>query len=139
MMRSHVSFRPSRLLVHSGVVLVIMAVAAVLVVRGSFRRANRVETPSALLRDKGVWGGRIRLTGVVGARSLEPQADGVRFAVSDRDGARRVIVRYEGDLPDQLDAGQAVEVTGSFDGRVFEAQPSTLIVICGRAESGRHC
>ena len=50
-----------------------------------------------------------------------------------------MIVRYEGDLPNQLDAGQPVEVTGTFDGRMFEAKPSTLMAICGRAEPGRHC
>ena len=139
MMRSGASVRPGRLLVRSGIVVAIVAAAAALVVQGSFRRAYRVETASALLRERGVWGKQVRLTGLVGAHSLEPQTEGVRFAVRDRRGGGRVIVRYEGDLPNQLDAGQAVEATGTFDGRVFEAKPSTLMAICGRAEPGRHC
>jgi cytochrome c-type biogenesis protein CcmE len=127
------------LLVRTGVVVAILAAAAVAVVDGSFHRSNRVETPSSLLSNRGEWGQQVRLTGVVAPGSLKPSPNGVRFAIAGKSGTSQVVVRYEGDVPNQLRAGEAVAVTGTFGGRTFEAQPSTLVVNCGRTDPQRHC
>ena len=110
-----------------------------MVVRGSFHHASRVETPSSLLTNHGLWGSRVRLVGVVGTGSIKSRRDGVRFAIKDEHGSGHVTVRYAGDIPNQLRGGLVVEVTGSFGGRAFAAQPSTLVVICARTQPQEHC
>jgi len=119
-------------------VAIIIAAAAV-VVRGSFHRASRLETPSSLLADHDLWGTQVRLVGVVSSGSIKVRPNRTRFAVMDERGSGRVIVQFAGDSLSQLRAGRQVEVTGTFGGRRFEAQPSTLVVICGRPGTQDHC
>ena len=131
--------RPGRLLTKSGVVVAILIAAAAVIVHGSFRGSSRVETPSTLLADHSLWGSRIRLAGFVGTGSVKPRPGGVQFAIEDEGGTGRVTVHYAGDIPNELRGGRVVDVTGAFDGREFEAQPNTLVAICGRSPRQEHC
>jgi cytochrome c-type biogenesis protein CcmE len=117
----------------------ILIAAVALVVQGSFRRASPLETPSSLLAHRGLWGSPIRLVGVVRSGSVEARANGMRFVVTDERGTKRMIVHYAGDTPNALRGGRLIEVTGTFAGRAFEAQPSTMAVICGRTDPQQHC
>lgn len=119
--------------------MAVLIAAAAVIVHGSFRRSSRVETPSELLRDQSLWGSPVRLVGLVSPGSVRPQLNGVRFAVEDERGPGRVTVDYAGDIPNELGGGRVVDVAGSFGGRAFQAQPNTLVVICGRTQRQQHC
>lgn len=121
------------------VTLAVLIAAAALVVRGSFHRAARFATPSALHATRGLSGSRVRLVGVVRPGSIRPRANGVRFAIRDRHGTQSVVVHYSGDTSDELRGGGLVEVTGTLRGRAFEAQPSTLAAFCSGGDRERHC
>jgi cytochrome c-type biogenesis protein CcmE len=121
------------------VVVAILIGAAALTIHGSFRDSSRVETVSQLLHDRNLWVSRVRLAGFVSRAVVKHRLDGVRFLVEDRNGTGRVPVDYTGETSDELRGGRAVNVTGTFDGHAFQAQPDTLVVICGRTDSGQHC
>jgi cytochrome c-type biogenesis protein CcmE len=121
------------------VIVAILVAAAAVVVHGSFRRSNRVETPSQLLRDRSLWGSRVRLAGLVRSGSVKPRPNGVRFAIEDEGGTRRMTVVYAGEIPNELRGGKVVDVTGTFGGRAFQAQPNSLVVVCGRTQRQQHC
>ncbi len=79
-------------------------------------------TPSQAAERNVQAGQRVRLGGLVEAKSVTKLADGVttEFKVTDR--GRSVTVRYRGVLPDLFREGQGVVVQGAFQpDRVFAA------------------
>jgi cytochrome c-type biogenesis protein CcmE len=48
-------------------------------------------------------------------------------------------VVYAGEIPNELRGGKVVDVTGTFGGRAFQAQPNSLVVVCGRTQRQQHC
>ena len=127
------------LMARAAVTVAVLIAAAALVVQGSFRRASPLETPSSLLAHRGLWGSPVRLVGVVSSGSIKARANGLRLTVTDERATRRMIVHYAGDTPNGLRDGRLIEVTGMFAGRAFEAQPSTMAVLCGRTDPQQHC
>jgi cytochrome c-type biogenesis protein CcmE len=129
----------NRLLTNPVVVVGILAGAAALMIHGSFRSSTRVATVSELLRHPSLWGSRVRLAGLVRRGSVESRANGLRFVVGDPNGHGRITVDYSGETSDALRGGRAIDVTGTFDGHGFEAEPDSLVVLCGRTDSDQHC
>ena len=75
--------------------------------------------------------GRVSLMGqVVGTKSGDAHAAGLRFQLRDVKGTTTVMVVYKGSLPDLFKTGNDVVVDGRLRNGVFVAVPNTLVTKC---------
>ncbi|PPD50548.1 MAG: cytochrome c maturation protein CcmE [Methylotenera sp.] len=85
---------------------------------------NLFYTPTQIVAGEAPMGTRIRAGGLVEEGSLNRAQDSleVRFGVTD--GARSIIVRYQGILPDLFREGQGIVVLGKLenDGKLYADQ-----------------
>jgi len=78
-------------------------------------------TPSDIAAEAPAETQRLRLGGLVGKGSVEPQPDGVTTRFRIEDGGHAVTVSYTGVLPDLFREGQGVVTEGVLVGGVFRA------------------
>jgi len=114
---------PARLIV----ALSVAAVLAVFLVYTSLAGGTPSIQPGQLAGHTG----KVSLVGkVVGIPSGDAHAGGLRFRLSDRNGAASVPVVYKGSVPDLFKTGREVVVDGTLRGGVFVAVPNTLVTKC---------
>ena len=111
--------------------IVALSVAAVLAVFLLYTSIAGGGTP--VLRPSQVAGheGRVSLMGqVVGTKSGDAHAGGLRFRLRDVKGTTTVPVVYKGSVPDLFKTGRDVVVDGRLRNGVFIAVPDTLVTKC---------
>ncbi len=75
---------------------------------------NLFYTPSQIVAGEAPVDARIRAGGLVETGSLQRTPDSLALGFRVTDGARSIVVRYEGILPDLFREGQGIVVMGSF-------------------------
>jgi cytochrome c-type biogenesis protein CcmE len=111
--------------------IVALSVAAVLAVFLLYTSIAGGGTP--VLRPSQLAGhqGRVSLMGqVVGTKSGDAHAGGLRFRLRDVAGTTTVPVVYKGSVPDLFKTGRDVVVDGRLRNGVFIAVPDTLVTKC---------
>jgi cytochrome c-type biogenesis protein CcmE len=111
--------------------IVALSVAAVLAVFLLYTSIAGGGTP--VLRPSQLAGhdGRVSLMGqVVGTKSGDAHAGGLRFRLRDVKGTTTVPVVYKGSVPDLFKTGRDVVVDGRLRNGVFVAVPDTLVTKC---------
>ncbi len=76
---------------------------------------NLFYTPSQIAAGEAPHGTRIRAGGMVETGSLKRTQDSLALRFSVTDGARSIVVRYQGILPDLFREGQGIVVLGRLD------------------------
>jgi cytochrome c-type biogenesis protein CcmE len=76
---------------------------------------NLFYTPSQIASGEAPHGTRIRAGGLVETGSLKRTRDSLALRFSVTDGARSIVVRYQGILPDLFREGQGIVVLGGLD------------------------
>jgi cytochrome c-type biogenesis protein CcmE len=99
--------------------LALLALAGGLVLKAFSQNLVFFVTPSEVARGEAPAGTRFRIGGLVAPGSVQRDADGLRFKVSD--GAREVAVSYRGPLPDLFREGRGVVAQGKLAGLQFVA------------------
>lgn len=90
--------------------------AAAALALGALREnINLFYTPSQIVAGEAPMGARIRAGGLVETGSLKRTPDSLALGFSVTDGARSIVVHYEGILPDLFREGQGIVVLGSFE------------------------
>lgn len=89
-------------------------VAAALALAALRENINLFYTPSQIVAGEAPLHARIRAGGLVETGSLKRMPDSLALGFSVTDGARSIVVRYEGILPDLFREGQGIVVLGSF-------------------------
>lgn len=88
--------------------------AAALALAALRENINLFYTPSQIVAGEAPRNARIRAGGLVETGSLKRMPDSLALKFSVTDGARSIVVRYEGILPDLFREGQGIVVMGSF-------------------------
>jgi cytochrome c-type biogenesis protein CcmE len=102
------------------VALSVAAVLAVFLIYTAFAGSTPVLEPSNLAGHAGVVSLTGKVVGPVSGNAL--QADGLRFALHDINGASPLVpVVYHGSVPDLFRTGRDVNVTGQLQGASFLA------------------
>jgi cytochrome c-type biogenesis protein CcmE len=76
---------------------------------------NLFYTPSQIVAGEAPHGTRIRAGGMVETGSLKRTQDSLALRFSVTDGARSIVVRYQGILPDLFREGQGIVALGRLD------------------------
>lgn len=117
--------RKTRLVVTLGVALLL----ATALIYTSFSASTVAKTPSELLQQS-VPGKSYELTGKVAKGSVKEVGDDLEFAVQDRAGTKKILVKYSGTVPDPFREGREVIVTGKVEDGVLVAEPGSLVTKC---------
>lgn len=92
-----------------------VGVAVTLALAALQENINLFYTPSQIAAGEAPHGTRIRAGGLVEAGSLKRTQDSLVLGFSVTDGARSIVVRYQGILPDLFREGQGIVVLGRLD------------------------
>ena len=115
---------PARLLI----ALSIAAVLAVFLVYVAIAGGGTPDIQPSQLKNRS---GEVVLTGRVVDGTVRETADGVRFRLSDIEGAASVLVVYRDSPPDQFKEGRDLSVRGRLTrAGVFRGEPGTMITKC---------
>lgn len=87
--------------------------AAALALAALQENINLFYTPSQIAAGEAPHGARIRAGGLVETGSLKRTPDSLALRFSVTDGARSIVVRYQGILPDLFREGQGIVALGS--------------------------
>jgi cytochrome c-type biogenesis protein CcmE len=75
--------------------------------------------------------GRVAPGAPADATGRAQSEEGLRFTVLDKaDPAKKVVVQYRGQVPDQFKVGREVVVTGKLQDGVFQAKNDSLLALC---------
>ena len=99
--------------------LALLALAGSLVLKAFSQNLVFFVTPSEIARGEAPAGNRFRLGGLVAPGSVQREAGGLRFTVTD--GAQSVAVSYQGQVPDLFREGKGVVAQGRLAGLQFVA------------------
>ena len=99
--------------------LALLALAGSLVLKAFSQNLVFFVTPSEIARGEAPAGKRFRLGGLVAPGSVQREAGGLRFTVTD--GAQNVAVSYRGQVPDLFREGKGVVAQGRLAGLHFVA------------------
>jgi cytochrome c-type biogenesis protein CcmE len=111
--------------------VVALSVAAVLAIFLLYTSIAGGGTPVLRPSQLGGHHGRVSLMGqVVGQKSGDAHAGGLRFQLRDVKGTTTVPVVYKGTVPDLFQPGRDVVVDGRMRNGVFIAVPDTLVTKC---------
>jgi cytochrome c-type biogenesis protein CcmE len=111
--------------------VVALSVAAVLAIFLLYTSIAGGGTPVLRPSQLGGHHGRVSLMGqVVGQKSGDAHAGGLRFQLRDVKGTTTVPVVYKGSVPDLFQPGRDVVVDGRMRNGVFIAVPDTLVTKC---------
>jgi cytochrome c-type biogenesis protein CcmE len=116
----------------------VLTLLGALTVEASFRTANPVTTPTALLT-RGETHKPVELVGFVAPGSLVRDGPWVEFALEDGDSASRVVIRYRGEVPDALASNRRAVVIGTLRRGLFLARPGSLRSSCDEGARDDHC
>lgn len=89
--------------------------AAALALAALRENINLFYTPSQIAAGEAPHGTRIRAGGLVETGSLKRTRDSLALRFSVTDGARSIVVRYQGILPDLFREGQGIVALGRLD------------------------
>lgn len=99
--------------------LALLALAGGLVLKAFRQNLVFFVTPSEVVRGEAPAGSRFRIGGLVAPGSVQREAGGLRFTVTD--GAQEVPVSYRGPVPDLFREGKGVVAQGRLAGMQFVA------------------
>ncbi|WP_457423190.1 cytochrome c maturation protein CcmE [Roseateles sp. P5_E7] len=99
--------------------LALLALAGGLVLKAFSQNLVFFVTPSEIARGEAPAGKRFRLGGLVAPGSVQREAGGLRFTVTD--GVQNVAVSYRGQVPDLFREGKGVVAQGRLSGLHFVA------------------
>lgn len=99
--------------------LALLALAGGLVLKAFRQNLVFFVTPSEVVRGEAPAGPRFRIGGLVAPGSVQREAGGLRFSVTD--GAQAVNVSYRGPVPDLFREGKGVVAQGRLAGLQFVA------------------
>lgn len=99
--------------------LALLAIAGGLVLKAFRQNLVFFVTPSEVVRGEAPAGARFRIGGLVAPGSVQREAGGLRFTVTD--GAQQVPVSYRGPVPDLFREGKGVVAQGRLAGLQFVA------------------
>lgn len=99
--------------------LALLALAGGLVLKAFRQNLVFFVTPSEVVRGEAPSGSRFRIGGLVAPGSVQRDAGGLRFTVTD--GAQEVPVSYRGPVPDLFREGKGVVAQGRLAGLQFVA------------------
>jgi len=109
--------------------LSVAVLLSVALVYTSFSASTEAKEPSELAN--AAPGTGYELTGRVVKGSVRRGEDGMRFAVTDRDGeGERLPVSYSGVVPDPFRGGREIILDGEVVNGVFVGEPDTLVTKC---------
>jgi len=89
--------------------------AAALALAALRENINLFYTPSQIAAGEAPYGVRIRAGGLVETGSLKRTRDSLALRFNVTDGARSIVVRYQGILPDLFREGQGIVALGRLD------------------------